>query len=360
MRYRLASILAAESIATPATKTIDLTLKSKISRILLLLRLTGVGSTPTGHPALALPSIQVVDGSEVLWALSGRETLALASWNSGLTPMVDNIYLNGVQAIALFEINFGRYLYDPQLALDPAKHREPQIKITHDLTLGGCAPVAGSLQVDADVFDEAAATPAGFLMAKEHKSFNVVASAEEPTNLPTDYLLRSLMIMSHAAGYQPWQQYNNIKLDEDNDARVVFDAKTSALMKFIGGKLAPVRENCEGAATTSTTTFPIMSTMNVRPVGISMDLADAYIQGAYNYGGQLSIQASASTNFKALIEGQSPFGSLRIPFGNQQDPADWYDVSKIGTLRLKLTASSSILASSTTQIITEQLRKYAA
>lgn len=360
MRYRLASILAAESIATAATKTIDLTLKSKISRILILLRLTGVASVPTGHPALALPSIQIVDGSEVLWSLSGKEALALQYWTTGRTPMVSNVYLNAVQAVALFEINFGRYLYDPLLALDPAKHREPQIKITHNLALGGCAPVAGTIQVDADVFDEAAITPQGFLMAKEHRSYTVVASEVQQTNLPVDYLMRSIMVMSHAAAYQPWQQYNIIKLDEDNDARVVMNEKTSALIRYFGNQLDPVRENCEGAATTATLEAFIMSTMDVIPVALAMDLADAYIQATYNYGGSLSIQASASTNFKALIEGRCPFGSLRIPFGDPQVPADWYDVSKIGTLRLTLTAGSSILASSTAQIITEQLRKYAA
>jgi hypothetical protein len=57
------------------------------------------------------------------------------------------------------------------------------------------------------------------------------------------------------------------------------------------------------------------------------------------------------------IAGTMPHGCLAIPFGNQEDLADWYNVEG-KSLRLKLKAGSSIGSTEEYHIITQQLRKY--
>lgn len=360
MNYRHAVLLSHESIATAGTKTLDVTLRDKISRINIQVKATNNGSTPTAHPAKIISKIEVVDGSDVIFGLSGQELLALQFFSTRQTPFIINNYLDDVMNVVNYEIYFGRYLYDPILALDPAKFTNPQIKITHNLASGGSAPDAATLEVTADIFDEKDITPAGFLMAKENVSFTLVASANEYIDLPTDYALRQLLVMSLANDKQPWQQYNTVKLSEDNDKRIPFDDKTSDLLKYMGALYPRIHESIEGATADSTLDFYCMSTYEVEIAAMAMGFTAAYVKSDYMYGGQVDIRASAAANFKAVVTGSAPFGALCLPFGNQQDNTDWYDVTKLGSLRLTLKAGSSPGSSSTCEVLTEQLRTYTA
>lgn len=359
MNYRLATLLAHESIATAGTKTLDLTLKDLISRINLQVKATNNGSAPTAHPAAIISKIEVVDGSDVLFGLSGKELLAMQFYSTRQTPFVINNYLDNVMNVVNYEIHFGRYLYDPLLALDPTKFTNPQIKVTHNLASGGSSPDACTLEITADIFDQKAATLQGFLMSKENVSYSLVASANEYIDLPVDYNMRKLIIMSHAGDKQPWEQYNEVKLSEDNDRRVPVNDRTSDLVKYMTACWPPLREYIEGVALTTTRDFYVMSTYEMEFSGVAMGFAAGYLTSDYAYGGNIDIRGSASCNFKALVQGYCPFGALVIPFGDQQLIEDWYNLADVGNLRLTLKAGSSPGSNSTCQVLTEQLRTYA-
>ena len=164
--------------------------------------------------------------------------------------------------------------------------------------------------------------------------------------------------MSLANDKMPHEQFNEVKLSEDNDRRIPINDYTSDLMKYLNAQFPRIHESVEGATADSTKDFYIMSTYEIECAAMAMGYAAAYVKSDYMYGGQINIRASAACNFKALVEGAAPFGSLCIPFGNQEDQADWYDLTKIGSLRLTLKAGSSPGASSTCQVLTEQLRTY--
>lgn len=359
MNYRLATLLAHESIATAGTKTLDLTLKDVISRICIQVKATNNGSAPTAHPAKIISKIEVVDGSDVLFGLSGREALAKQFYDTRQTPFVINNYLDNTMNVVNYELYFGRHLYDPILGLDPTKFINPQIKITHNLASGGAAPDACTLEVVADIFDQKTPTLQGFLMTKENVSYTLVANANEYIDLPTDFPHRKLIIMSHADDKQPWEQYNEVKLSEDNDKRIPIDDKTSDLVKYAAGLWPRLQEYIEGVVLTTTRDFYVMSTYEVEFAGVAMGFASSYLTSDYAYGGNIDIRGSATANFKALVSGQAPFGALCIPFGNQQQIDDWYQMTDIGNLRLTLKAGSSPGSSSTCEVITEQLRPYA-
>jgi hypothetical protein len=358
MKYRLASILAHEDISTAGTKTLDISLKDVISRINIQVKATNNGSVPTAHPAKIISKIEVVDGSDVLFGLSGQEALALQFFNTWQTPFCVNNYLNDVMNITNYEINFGRFLYDPIVAFNPNKFRNPQLKVTHNMANGGSAPDACTLEVTADVFDQKEADPLGFLMAKENVSYTLSASANEYIDLPTDHTLRKLIIMSLSAGKQPWEQYNEVKLSEDNDKKVPIDDKTSDLLKYFGNLWPPLDEYIVGAALTSTRNFYMMSSYEVVAAAMATDFSGAYMKSNLSYGGRIDIRGSAAANFMARIRGFAPFGSLCIPFGEQANNGDWFDVTNIGNLRLTLKAGSAPGGSSTCEVLTEQLRKY--
>ena len=359
MFYRQTNILDAESIATAGTRSLDITLTDVISRICIQIKATNTDVVPTAHPAAILSKIELVDGSDVLFGLSGKQLLAEQFFSTKKTPFVINNYLNNTMCVVSFEIYFGRFLYDPVYALDPTKFKNPQLKITHDLTAGGAAPDACTLDVIADVFDEKAVTPVGFLMKKEHIDYALVDSANEYIDLPVDHTMRKLIIMSPADDKQPWQQFNEVMLSEDNKKRVPIEDKTSDLLKYFGAQFPRIRESLEGSTANTTKDFYIMSTYEVELSGIAMGYADAYLKSDYMYGGNVDLRASAACNFKAVIEGAAPFGALCIPFGVQDDPEDWYNLDAVGSLRLILKAGSSVGSGSTCQVLTDQLRLYA-
>jgi len=355
MNYRLGSILAPEAASTAGTKTLDINLADPVSRITVQFKGLNNGTVPTAHPAKMVSKIELVDGSDVLFSLSGVECQALNWYDKGVMPHNVLNYLNNVYAIATYEMDFGRFLYDPVLALDPKKFNNPQLKITHNMAAGGTTPDAGELAVFAHVFDEKEVSPTGLLMAKEQYGYTLTASAKEHIDLATDLPYRKLLIMSMSATLQPWQQYNQVKLSQDNDRRVIInDEKTSNLLKLL--KMWPnLVENITARMKNGTTTiFVTPSYERVASLtGMAAD-ADAYLTDTY--GGAVEIADGAACSIVALVEGQAPHGALCIPFGNQADLADTYDVSKVGSLRLSLTAGGS--ASGTCEIVTQQVRSY--
>ena len=360
MNYRNTSVLAHESIATAGVKTIDITLKDVISRISVQIKATNGSNTPTAHPAKIIKKIELVDGSDVLWGLSGKEAAALEFYNTGRTPVCISNYISTEMAIINLNVLFGRFLYDPIMAFDPKKFRNPQLKITHDLALGGSAPSACTLEVVADTFDDKEVTPMGFLMAKELVSYSLNADANEYIDLPTDHMMRKLMIMSEYGGKYPFEQYAEVKISEDNDKRIPFNDKTTDLLKYFCSLYPRVEEFINGTADTSAVDFFCMAAYETQGLISSWDKAITGLGLQQSAGGKIEVIGEAAGRFAAQVKGYAPFGALCLPFGKQDDHADWYDVTKIGNLRATIKAGSSPGSGSTCELVSEQLRKYAA
>lgn len=355
MNYRLASILAPEAANTAGTKTLDINLADPVSRLTVQFKGYNNGNTPTAHPAKMISKIELVDGSDVLFSLSGVECQALNYYDKGRMPHTVCNYLNDVYAIASFDIDFGRFLYDPVLALDPKKFVNPQLKITHDKALGGSSPDAGELSVFAHIFDEKEVTPTGLLMNKEQYSYTLVASAKEHIDLAVDMPYRKLLLMSMSATLQPWQQYNQVKLSQDNDRRVIFnDEKASNLLKLL--RMWPQLTETIYAKTKNGTQTIFCTASYERMAALTGMAADADAYLTDTYGGSIDVADSAAASINMIVSGLAPHGCLCIPFGNQDEILDAYDVKDVGSLRLSLTAGGS--ASGTCEIITQQIRNY--
>jgi hypothetical protein len=356
MNYRKAVLLDAESATTPATKTIDLKGLDPISRLLVQMKATNNGATPTAHPAKMITKLEVVDGSDILWSLSGIECQALNFYQTG-KPAVDIIsYINDNQCVPMMAINFGRWLWDEDLAFDPARFKNPQLKITHNLALGGSAPDAATLDVVADLFDEKRISPAGWLMAKEYNTYTLVVSAVQTIEMPTDYIMRTLMIQSLTAGKMPHEQYNKIKLSENNGKKIPIDDSTSDLLKYILDEFGDYTEKIHARALTTDVTHYIAPTYQTKIAGIPVDSSAGYVSISASYGGSVALKAATACDVNLLARGLMPHGALAIPFGDLWEAGAWYDVTKLAKLDLIITAGSG--ASGTCQVVTEQLRRF--
>jgi hypothetical protein len=355
---RITEILSAEAASTAGTKVIDLNLTDIVSRIVVQFKGTNSTGVPTAHPAKMISKIELVDGSDVLFSLTGAEAQALNFYDENELPTTALMYVNDVMAIATFHINLGRFLWDTKLALDPSKFSNLQLKITHNKASGGATPDAGSLSVFAFVMDKSEATPTGFLMSKEIQSYSLTSSAHEYISLPIDYAYRRILVASLSAEKQPWEQFNKIKLSIDNDKQVLINnMSTSDLIKILPHKrfteylVGTGTGSAEGTYCTATMeTFAAMA-----PLASALTAASVLTQA---YGGYLTALMDSAELFQLVIAGKCPHGALNIPFGDPAEIDSYLKVDKIGAFKFDITAGSSVGSSSTCEIVAQQVRTY--
>lgn len=362
MNHRLNTLLERTTYDADKTETIDLDLIDPISQLVIELAVTNVGDIATAHAIACLEKIEIVDGSEVLFSLSGYEAEAVDIYHNKKIRSNWNPYLTTLDVQRFIGINFGRKLWDPELAFDPKKYKNPQLKLSLNIDAGGNAPVQNKLKVWAAMWDQKAITPIGFLMHKEVRSYKATASGDEPTDLPMDYPYRKLFVRQMEAGVEPCQNIDNIKLSEDQGKRIVFNHAPVDLLRSIAANNPQLIEQIMFAVASSARS--VFTTVSERATATFADWATTTGGGSYasygSAGGRMSVIAEAAKNAVAIVAGWVPHGVFEIPFGDQDDMNDWYDVSKLGGLKLNITGNSGLSGTETVQIFLQQLRRYTA
>jgi len=362
MNYRTATVLAREVHASDITKVIDINLADPVSQFLIIHEeYNSASGSPTAHPARCITKIELVDGSDVLYSLSGVEAQAVDWYHRKIDPAAPVFYVPTLYNQQLFILNFGRRLWDPLLAFDPKQFKNPQLKITIDVNAGGLVPTTGYLTVLAKIFDQKLITPVGFLMHKEIKDYALSASGHEYTDLPVDFPYRKLLTRIQKYGTGPDYAFANVKLSEDNDRRIPLDLTISQILNGIVSEQRPIHESyvCEGWATSTAAYcimnyWPLFAATIWEATALAVELS--VLEGD---GGRFYIDHEGGAgNTQVLGRGWVPHGALEFAFGDQDDPEDWYDPTGIGSLRLDVQASSAMTSSESCQVFAQQLRKY--
>lgn len=360
MNYRLATVLARKTISANILVPIDINLIDPVSQLQIVYESTGGGPASINALATAcVTKIELIDGSDVLFSLDGYETQALDFYHSGKEPANVNMYREGGTAEMIFNMNFGRYLWDPEFAFDPKRFVNPQLKISIDVSAGGKSSSGGYLTVLANIFDEKAISPRGFLMHKEIKNYTMGTNSHEYTKLPTDFTYRKLLIKSLIPNCSAENTWSNIKLSEDNDKKIPFNHSIGDVLRGIVTRGRPYRETAMQVMGLSTGTFYCTPTynVNVTATGWEVESQSIYKTVMGGTGGRGTIYADAGlTGVNFAFEGYLPHGVLEFPFGLQDDPSDWYDVSRIGSLELDIKSKGA--RTENCQIFLQQLRTY--
>ena len=362
MNYRLTEIQSTLTVTDNKTDTFDINVQEPISRMVIHLRGTNADSVPDGHPAKGISKIELTDGSDVLYSLSGEEAQATDFYDTGITPLNVVSYVSANIWTGVFNMNFGRYLWDTQLALDPKKFKNLQLKITHkvDGTAGSSTTnTTSSLAIFAHVFDEKSVTPSGFLMNKEIKAYTIGANnSYEYTDMPTDYPYRRMMIQALYVGYDITGIVKEFKISEDNDKRIPFDISVSSYLKIVAPEYGKWEEPVVSAQTTGTVAFytAVDYEYNLGHLK-TVDGDVAMTATAYPLGGRIYLTAEAGTEAVVTIGGYGPHGCVPFFCGQPDDIADWYDVRKIGSLVARLKAGS-LGGTATARIVVQQYRTY--
>lgn len=363
MNYRMSTILAEESATTAATKTIDLDVVNPISRIHVVYKPTnaGVVSAMTGHPALCLTKVEIVDGSDVIFSADGMGLRAAAYYGAG-KPFADvPSYNSGDECMFEAPIYFGRRLYDPNLALDPKRFKNLQLKITHDRSLGGSQPESAKLAVFADLFDDKSVTPQGFLMTKEQYSYLPSASAWQYIDLPTDHPYRLIMEGGISYGKMPQWRIAKVKLSEDYDRKLPLpETDMLYLLQGIVDMHPRIIEHVQALTFTSGVHIHMTAGYEGAAVGSGVGNTQAGIGFGIGGGGGIPAYTAApgGVAYWIYVSGWCPHNYVLLPTGDINDIADFFDPTNDKNLRLSLKADSSPGTSDAIKVVTQQFRKY--
>lgn len=354
MPNRISTILASESNSTAGTKVIDITDNAPISEIIIRQKGTNSSSTPTAHPAKMITRIELVDGSDVLTSLTGIQAQALFYWQTGELPFNCNEFENDIECCATFPIMFGRFPWDRKFALNPSNYDNLQLKITHNKALGGSAPDAGTLCINAYTFDDPMPTPEAFFMAKEQFSYTLTASATQRIVCPLDYPYRILMPMSYETTYAFNTQFSTFSWYADNKRKTFLDAISATELAKIHPHMDLVEEDFAGLGTGSAVSYYQASTYEGYGVGVGRSASQSTLIVGQPSGPRIQVTNDSSESFAVHETGYFPFGSINLCLHDLQDPESWFDPTPYGSVILDITAGSG--ASGTIYNVLQQVR----
>jgi hypothetical protein len=364
MNYRLATILAREQHTADTTKVIDIDLQDPISQLSVTYEPdnNGSGANATAHPAKCIEKIELVDGSDVLFSLSGQEAQAVDFYDRNKVNPSIMCYLSGMYSEMVFNMNFGRHLWDEMYAFDPRKFTNPQLKITLNIDGGGDEANDGYLTVLAHTFDQRGISPVGFLMNKELKAFTLANSSHEYTDLPTDYPYRQIFLRAQRYGTGPEYQIDIVKLTEDSDKKIPLQHTMSQILRNVVQQWDPYEEWILVASNTTTGEYYYCTPAYWPGFSNSQWRAAAVAVGTSQYegdGGRFKHSASTvNLNVDVHCRGWAPHAVVPLLPKFGEDAALWYDVSNLGSLKLDVLGGSGVGTAQTAEIITQQLRKY--
>jgi hypothetical protein len=361
MNYRTDLLLAATAMpAASGTKTMDILIKKPISRIEMTYTTTKVLATNAYGVPACIPKIELVDGSKPLHSLCGYTNQALAYYSRGNVAMEQGIHIRTQEECATYAIDFGRFLHDPLLAFDPSKFPNPQLKISWNRAACDASVATDSLEIWAEVFDEKMPSPIGFLSAREIWSGNFLA--ENSVNeilLPEDEVIRQLLVRANYAGYEPNYQVDIAKLDEASGGAVIFDYQNlDKYLQRMKSRWQVIKCPFTGGFDGGAETFYVPQTEYDAWINGVAEGADGatHIGGASIKGGKAVMHSTAGANLVGESGGYLPWHTFQFPFGNQQDPGDWYDPTAKRP-RLRLTSNTAGV-SGDGNVVIETIHRY--
>lgn len=229
--------------ASSGTLTIDLPKSALLSE--LLLRVVGTNGDDPNYDNLVcdkLTKIEViVNGSEVVKSLTGRELQALHFFNTKQLPQQWGIEAPDNSQGMDFPIQFGRFPGDLEYGLDCTKVVNPQLKITYDFSGAGLDatslydatdfPVLDLLAVQ--LLDFPGAFPKGYIKSHEITTWSPTANSQvKRVELPTGNLFRRIMVKDDAGEYWMENGLAHTYLDLNVGKRQPFKMDTEDWMEM--------------------------------------------------------------------------------------------------------------------------------
>ncbi len=358
MKYRVQQLLAAKSITTAGTESLDIRIPDIVSRLTARIDLVNSSWTPTGHPACAMVNMSLVDGGKVLHSMRGKYTRAVAHYGARRTPFAYANYTDNGTATAVFPIYFGRKLWDRELALDPKRFVNLQLKMQHSYLLGGAVPDAATLEVYADLFDEDQPSPRGYLAAQSLWSKTYVASTHDYPSLPMDAPIRFVFVAAASDVEEPDINIANVRITEKQGKTIIYDVNVLDHLQDVESLWQMYEEWLEGrpVTTTDTTFYQAPQKDVIYAAAISQD-STSYLNQVWTGGGIRKIYAGSVATFMARVSGRCPAGVIPFPMGDPDDIDSWWNVDQSKVPQIDITTGAGSTAAQY-ELLVQQMVKY--
>ena len=368
MRTREVYLLRDETLMDSQTRIVDLDIADPISFLEVRYQATNGATSCIDHQIHDdVGVVEVVDGSDVLESLSMLDWQALNFYHLGRIPHQDLKEVGGAVQMESIVIPFGRYPMDPELYLDARKFRNPQLRLTHSLTIDpvkGFTSGSGKLTVIAHVIEEGAAATRGFLMAKVQKAWTTAASGEEIASLPLDHPYRLLILRALKPLSQIRDTIREVKLSVDHDRWVPLHMDAPDILKRnreTFGKVEQVKEvlSADGG-TVDTDVYSIesaeVSTLTNNNLGSITGITAERLTLMV-----IDFTTVATPAFQTIAQpgvvkifGDSLHSTLAIPLGRMDRPDTWLNPVERKDIKLVLTQAG---AGADAAVILQQLRR---
>jgi|GEM_PF-830536 len=369
MALRRVFIAKADTIKDTETPSFKLKGRGAISAIDVIYQADNGSTSNQGHPIHKdVSKIEVVDGAEALWSLSMVQAQALDFYMDKLMPPMEITEVGGATQYEMARILFGRYLGDPLFWLDPDRFDNPELKLSHALTISATAGFAtgtGKLTVVAHVFEEPPATLEGFLRAIEVRNFTSAASGDEPTELPLDYKIRYLLVRAYESGTAWDTDITNVKVDLAYSKKILWDMPALDLKRLNVerwglARISQLLLRTDGDSPELFVAYPEVVNVNVRQdlsiASYDALSADTITLQVLDLTTSPSIaKATADRQIDCVVDGAFPHHVACIPFGVPEDPETWFDPKPWNPVRVILTQGG---AGAAVSICVQQLRTY--
>jgi len=357
MRIRDVYLVNGQSLNDSDTVTIDLTRSLKILSLRIQYTATnGATSNTVARLNGMVSKIQVIDGSTVLTSLSMQEVQALNFYRNKRLPLQ---ILSQAAAGAVTEeaiVNFSRMPGDVQFYLDTSLYQNPQLQLTHALTISATAGFAtgtGKISVIARVLDSGAPSRLGFMLAKEVDSFASAASGDHNTDLPLDFPIAALMVLNPVDSKRPDETLSNLKLTADTDAYIPVSESYTDLEYRMMNEYGLAEQQLQYLNDTSATPkfdLYFRTRGHVGPAGATgkgiLTLLDE------NAATVAMTTGDAAANMVSA-RGACPHSSIFYAFGDGVSADQIFAVQGIGKFQSKITMSAT---GATVKVVTIQQR----
>lgn len=361
MKYRIAQMQDKVNVLTTNPPAEDLDFVDVVSRLALKISVknpTGASPGYLDHISSVLTDIEIVDGSDVLLSLTGKRLLGMNYWDKGHAPYQKLHAVADTSSRFLLDIDFGRYLWDMELGFDASKFKNPQLKLTFDdtkLVASGIQELNYSLY--AYLFDEKVATPRGFIMRKAIEEWTPSNAAYHTVVMPTDYKYRAIFAYSRGTNLGLSNGIEEIRLSENLDKKIPLDIYTSDLRYLLASEYERFEEYLEFRNITPTTPATLFSAITDELRAVMSTGAVGTVEVDTD-SDELTLDASAAGDAFGLAFGWNPMHMIPCLFCDQRDISDWYDVTKLDSLKLRTKAKATPQTGAEAAIYLEQLRTY--
>lgn len=368
-KWRDVYIARDEVVADTQTKIFDIDITDPISQIDVIYQADNGATSNAGHPIHKdVSAIELVDGSDVLWSMSMPLAEALNFYESGRMPPAELTEVGGATQKESAQLNFGRWLGDDQFAFDPTKFRNPQLRLTHALTISATAGFAtgtGKVTVIAKVLEEPRPTPAGFLTAKSIYSWTTAASGEEVIDIPRDYPLRLLLLRAYESGTAMTSNVVRVKLSCDADKFIPLDLYSDDWIsliekKFGHAQVKNVLKRADGALVETFLGVIKAAALNVRADlnigGFDALAADTITTQVIVLTTTPTVaKQTAAQTLDLYAEGLCPHNTYAYAFGDPAKPETWLPLPTFKDVKLKVTQGD---AGAAANVVLQQWRGY--